>query len=229
MQRNPKNQLPEISEQSNLNSILDTVQSSEPVIFVAYNRSDYATLDGWIPTDSSEGCQKAFFPLPAGWSLAPNSPDSITVAANFPWGTDLLVFADGSQYYTNNSRYLGMAGLPRLWSCCAQGTSALNSEEAVNKNSTEMVYNVSSCEPNRRILIVRLRLIDTCGPGAYALSGPIFAGGLNHACAVMTMGRLLCWGANNYGQLGIGSSIDPPTPSEVNLSEGESVTRHSIR
>ena len=41
--------------------------------------------------------------------------------------------------------------------------------------------------------------------------------GANHACAIKTDGKLLCWGGNRDGQLGIGKqdSVTYPTPEEV--------------
>jgi len=36
-----------------------------------------------------------------------------------------------------------------------------------------------------------------------------------HSCAVMADGSVQCWGANNYGQLGDGSTFDSPVPVSV--------------
>ncbi len=36
-----------------------------------------------------------------------------------------------------------------------------------------------------------------------------------HTCALRTSGRLFCWGANNRGQLGIGSTANQSTPQQV--------------
>ena len=57
-----------------------------------------------------------------------------------------------------------------------------------------------------------------CATGCCAAAA-ISAGG-DHACAVTAgTGELLCWGANNDGQLGIGdaSGTDQPTPRKVAL------------
>ncbi|MDY0000199.1 MAG: hypothetical protein RBU30_02775 [Polyangia bacterium] len=46
------------------------------------------------------------------------------------------------------------------------------------------------------------------------------AAGMWHTCALDGDGRVYCWGANNYGQLGVGSSdLYSTTPLEVGLSE----------
>jgi hypothetical protein len=120
---------------------------------VAYNGYDYAALDGWSPFDSSnEGCQSSFLPLPVGWSIAPNSADSIAVIAGYGWGTDLMVLTDGSQYYTLNNRFAGHAG---QWQCCAEGLTALGQQ--INGGVT--VYAVNACA--RRILIRRVIAVTT--------------------------------------------------------------------
>ena len=133
----------------NLNHrIFDSTQA------VSYNSILYAALDGWDPQDTkTKGCQPDYLPLPSGWIIAPNDEDSIAVTAMYAWGTDLLVFADGSQYYTLNVRYPGYAGQPRTWICCADGLTALGSSMIDGL----AVYKVNSCA--RRILIVKLALL----------------------------------------------------------------------
>jgi alpha-tubulin suppressor-like RCC1 family protein len=47
----------------------------------------------------------------------------------------------------------------------------------------------------------------------------IVSGGY-HTCALSTGGRVMCWGWNNYGQLGIGSKTNVNRPKAVNISSG---------
>ena len=41
--------------------------------------------------------------------------------------------------------------------------------------------------------------------------------GESHTCAIVTGGTLKCWGRNDYGQLGIGSSSTQFIPVDVSL------------
>ncbi len=129
---------------------------------ITYNGQSYAALDGWSPSDSStQGCQSTPLNLPSGWSIAQNNAVSIAVIAMYPWGTDLMVLVDGSQFYTDNDRYIGMAGQPRQWLCCDQGPTPLRQTTDQNGNAQ---YEVTACA--RRILIIR-----ACTAGSF-VQGP---------------------------------------------------------
>jgi alpha-tubulin suppressor-like RCC1 family protein len=54
------------------------------------------------------------------------------------------------------------------------------------------------------------------------LATPIFqvSAGYAHTCAVTEAGNALCWGDNNFGRLGDGSSLSSAVPVEVQLPEG---------
>ena len=39
--------------------------------------------------------------------------------------------------------------------------------------------------------------------------------GDDHSCALLDDGKVMCWGKNNYGQLGDGSATDRSSPVEV--------------
>ena len=43
--------------------------------------------------------------------------------------------------------------------------------------------------------------------------------GDNHACAILVGGTLICWGKNDYGQLGIDSTTNATSPQEVKLGQ----------
>jgi alpha-tubulin suppressor-like RCC1 family protein len=44
---------------------------------------------------------------------------------------------------------------------------------------------------------------------------PVIAGGLEHTCGVTTGGSAYCWGDNDHGQLGDGTTVDRTTPVPV--------------
>jgi alpha-tubulin suppressor-like RCC1 family protein len=60
------------------------------------------------------------------------------------------------------------------------------------------------------------------GPSADAFAPEVLPGawrsfglGRFHSCGIKTDGSLWCWGNNNHGQLGLGTTVDHPTPQQV--------------
>ncbi len=47
------------------------------------------------------------------------------------------------------------------------------------------------------------------------VSAIAIATGFGHTCAIVTGGSIKCWGANQYGQLGIGDTTDKWSPADV--------------
>jgi len=69
---------------------------------------------------------------------------------------------------------------------------------------------------------------DTCGSLPCAKSPVAVTGsfswsrvsaGMHHTCAITTTGELYCWGLNNFGQLGDGTTTNSPSPQRVVASE----------
>ncbi len=48
--------------------------------------------------------------------------------------------------------------------------------------------------------------------------------GAAHTCVVITGGSVKCWGGNDFGQLGIGSTIVQKSPADVDLWSGALVS-----
>ena len=90
------------------------------------------------------GCQDNYLPLPAGWEISPQDSDAIAVTAAHPWGTHLLVYADGGQRYTLNEDY-SSPGQAREWYCCSDGPTALGA------SSDGTQFKVNACA--RHILL----------------------------------------------------------------------------
>ena len=60
----------------------------------------------------------------------------------------------------------------------------------------------------------------TCKKHTPGLAATAISAGGSHTCALVTGGRLMCWGSNANGQLGIGSTTDQYSPQAVSLSRG---------
>ncbi|MEC7273296.1 MAG: hypothetical protein VXV85_06585, partial [Candidatus Thermoplasmatota archaeon] len=46
-----------------------------------------------------------------------------------------------------------------------------------------------------------------------------------HSCSILDNGSLMCWGLNNRGQIGIGTTTNAHTPQWVDLGSGTNVTQ----
>ena len=71
---------------------------------VTYDGHDYITMDE-CPANTAYGscsagtCQNTLLSMPDGYELAVYSQDVVdNVVANYPWGTHVVVFSDGSAY-----------------------------------------------------------------------------------------------------------------------------------
>lgn len=120
---------------------------------VSHAGARYATLDAEDKDSEATGCQDDYLDLPAGWIIAPHDESSINVTAAYPWGTHLLVYADGGQRYTHHPSYRSQAGETRYWVTTIHPT-------ALGSQGTG--YKVNACA--RRILIKAL-------PGTCSQSG----------------------------------------------------------
>eukprot|EP00930_Biecheleria_cincta_P072873 TRINITY_DN60214_c0_g1_i1.p1 TRINITY_DN60214_c0_g1~~TRINITY_DN60214_c0_g1_i1.p1 ORF type:complete len:291 (-),score=42.67 TRINITY_DN60214_c0_g1_i1:229-1101(-) len=61
----------------------------------------YAALDCTPPRCANVGTQIDFIKLPATWSLVPPEAEVVEhVVANYPWGTYVMIFQDGSGFLT---------------------------------------------------------------------------------------------------------------------------------
>ena len=63
------------------------------------------------------------------------------------------------------------------------------------------------------------------GSGLTATS--IYAG-RNHTCAILSDGSVKCWGANQYGQLGISTTANANTPTTINTLGAVSYTHLTL-
>ena len=62
----------------------------------------YAALDFTAPTSLHEGTQSEYIQIPLGWQLASEIPNLVKdVIGRFPWGTHVMVLADGRGFRTS--------------------------------------------------------------------------------------------------------------------------------
>ena len=73
--------------------------------FVVYNDYAYSTLAGHDPHSTGVFASYIWdkmYSVDFPWELCPNTSDARHVCATYPWGTQALVFADGSACWTKN-------------------------------------------------------------------------------------------------------------------------------
>jgi alpha-tubulin suppressor-like RCC1 family protein len=58
------------------------------------------------------------------------------------------------------------------------------------------------------------------GLSAFPLHAQIIAAGVDHNCTLSSAGGVVCWGSNQYGQIGDGTTIARTAPTNVNLPFG---------
>ena len=94
-------------------TLLTGIANTSKSTIVFYQNMEYATLDSWSPLDfNNSQCQSSALALPdASWSLAEETPASLTVAGSYPWGTNGLVLAIGTAIYTNTPNFPNQQGL----------------------------------------------------------------------------------------------------------------------
>lgn len=82
--------------------LLSEMVSETTSTYVVYNGRKYMTLDQANPTDATIGCQRSPIPLPEGFQIAPNTPETVSVIKLFGFGTHCLSVSDGASYGTKN-------------------------------------------------------------------------------------------------------------------------------
>lgn len=67
--------------------------------------------------------------------------------------------------------------------------------------------------------------------GAPLSGGQHVSAGALHTCAALDGGKVMCWGDNSYGQIGDGTTVTPPGPTEVEglVGAADPVVRVSVR
>jgi hypothetical protein len=85
--------------------------------FVVYNGYAYCTLAGHHPHSTANMMSNKMYLVDFPWELCPNSRDARHVCGTYPWGTEALVFADGSACLTKNAEAKFEGAGPRSENC----------------------------------------------------------------------------------------------------------------
>jgi hypothetical protein len=76
----------------------DKIQSHT---YIDYNSARYATMDFENPHATELSGQTKWLRMPIGFELAPNDANSIYIAGRFCWGTETVILADKTAWYTD--------------------------------------------------------------------------------------------------------------------------------
>ena len=69
----------------------------------------YGTL-GDVPLDGTAStCQSYGVAMPAGWRLAPDTPDTRALISMHTWSTEVIALGDGIGYWTTSGIQYGYA------------------------------------------------------------------------------------------------------------------------
>ena len=89
------------AEEVKLEDLEDSDSSEDAVFSVDFGKSLYRTLDAVNIHSTAVGCQAEYIAIPLGYEIVPAYEDILTyVVAEYNWGTEKLVLADGFSYAT---------------------------------------------------------------------------------------------------------------------------------
>jgi hypothetical protein len=111
---------------------------------------------------------------------------------------------------------------------CVLFTIAVNTNTVMNTTVFKSHSRKLPKAFSQNSVLVRQSASSSCGS---AIATKLAVGGDNgadHVCAVLGDGGLKCWGANDRGQLGIGTTTNMYTPIIVNLGSGVVLCRSPI-
>ncbi|EKX39070.1 hypothetical protein GUITHDRAFT_114727, partial [Guillardia theta CCMP2712] len=118
------------------------VRSNGRCVGTKYAGRYYTTLSGRAPNDPYTCRDDPYLPVPAGWELAPNDQDSQYVTWYFTWGSNYLVFSDGSLWYTARST---SSTSPQQ--CCWGYLSSYNGMYKANGCDKGVLLRSTECAP----------------------------------------------------------------------------------
>ena len=137
---------------------------------VWHNGYNYAALDKTNPASKKIGCQTSYIALPAGWTIAPNNADSSNVISQYPWGTAVMVLADGASYWTRTGSFLsnGVLLTQSTNGTAKYAVSACSLRILIHQRSSSIC---SPCGAGRFQTGTGMSTCDLCGNGFYQTGG----------------------------------------------------------
>jgi alpha-tubulin suppressor-like RCC1 family protein len=196
-------------------TVRDLYGAPLPNVVVGWTVAPDASTGSVTPTSSTtDAAGKATTTLTAGGSAGSGSvtatvgsaPGQLTGSANFAiGGGDVVVVGDGLSAGAAYTCGLTTDGVPYCW--------GLNDRGQLGNNST-----ASSSAPVAVVLPAGVTGFAHVSAG---LGEPLFGGG-QATCALTGAGVAYCWGANDHGQLGNGTTDERHAPVMVALPAGVS-------
>jgi alpha-tubulin suppressor-like RCC1 family protein len=137
-------------------------------------------------------------------------------------GTDVLAVGNSRDYIATVRDALDRAipGLVVDWSSSDSTVAEVESSGLFTDSSGRTSATVTVKAAGAVVISAEITGAGVAGSisitGEEPLSGVMdIAAGEEHTCALMDVGRLKCWGDNEWGQLGDGSTHDQPRPADV--------------
>ena len=220
--------LTSIHSQAEMNLMINMIQniSSTDIYYVGGSRQGIAG-DPWTDGTSSfwKWTDKTPWDFtlwasdePNGQSIGNNIQESVVVLRNSEM-RDTFSTLNYPAVYRRHHNYPQIMELPNTLG--AYYTCALKNKKNVNCWGRNNVGQLGDGTTTSRSIPTSINV----GNGRTVTQ---LALGLHHSCAVLNGGDIKCWGWNNDGQLGDGTTTSRSLPTSINVGNGRTVTQLAL-